>query len=355
MSLSLTCESHPVVSINTGAIRGRVMSSRLGRDFFAFRGIPYAEPPTGKLRFINPLPKQAWQGEFDATEDGPRCPQPSNEDDVSEDCLRVNVYTLNLTASRPVIVYLHPGGFYGVSGQSKNFAGPQSLMDRDVVLVTLNYRLGTLGFMSTGTADSPGNAGLKDQVLALRWVKDNIAVFGGDASQVTLLGYSAGALSISLHMISPMSRGLFHRAIVMSAAATAQWKIKEHQLYLAERQAQILGGCPNATATELVECIRTMPARVLGDSLPRMFEFEYNPILLWTPVIEKDFGQERFLTEDPTKVYLEGKFMKIPIISGITKDEFAGPATGKRICRLNLRLTFILTQLLRKIPQCWVN
>lgn len=112
------------------------------------------------------------------------------------------------TPKKPVIVYIHPGGFYSVSGQSKNFAGPQNLMDQDIVLVTINYRLGTLGFLSTGTKDYPGNAGLKDQVMALRWVKLHIANFGGDPSSVTLMGYSAGGMSVSLHMVSPMSKGI---------------------------------------------------------------------------------------------------------------------------------------------------
>lgn len=109
---------------------------------------------------------------------------------------------------KPVIVYFHPGGFYVFSGQSKNNAGPQYLMDRDIVLVTINYRLGSLGMMAAGTKDYPGNAALKDQVLVLKWVKEHIAQFGGDPEQVTLMGCSAGAWSISLHMVSPMSKGI---------------------------------------------------------------------------------------------------------------------------------------------------
>lgn len=138
------------------------------------------------------------------------CPQPTeDESDVSEDCLRINVYSRELPpgSRRPVLVYFHPGGFYSVSGQSKNFAGPHYLMDRNIVLVTLNYRLGSLGFLSTGTEDSPGNNGLKDQVIALRWVKNHISKFGGDPNAVTVMGYSAGAISVTLHMVSPMSRG----------------------------------------------------------------------------------------------------------------------------------------------------
>lgn len=116
----------------------------------------------------------------------------------------------NATADRkPVLVYIHPGGFYGVSGQSKNFAGPQNLMDRDIVLVTLNYRLGSLGMMAAGTKEYPGNAALKDQVLVLKWIKDHIGQFGGNPNMVTIMGYSAGGMSVTLHMVSPMSKGKF--------------------------------------------------------------------------------------------------------------------------------------------------
>lgn len=161
-----------------------------------------------QIAFQPPKPIDPWNGTFDATTDGPMCPQPTlNATDVSEDCLRLNVYSraLSPTASRPVIVYIHPGGFYLLSGQSYNYAGPQNLMDRNIVLVTINYRLGSLGFLSTGTKEAPGNNGFKDQVIALRWIRSNIAKFGGDPNSVTIMGYSG--ISVSLHMVSPMSRG----------------------------------------------------------------------------------------------------------------------------------------------------
>ncbi|XP_063700565.1 juvenile hormone esterase-like [Culicoides brevitarsis] len=321
----------PVVHTLSGPVRGSVLESRLGSLFFAFRGIRYAAPPVGSLRFKAPEPVPAWITEFDATEDGPRCPQPTDldeRDDVSEDCLRLNIYTAELpkkssSVKKPVVVYLHPGGFYAVSGQSKNFAGPQSLMDRNIVLVTLNYRLGALGFLAINTPDAPGNAGLKDQVMALKWIRSNIARFGGDPNMITLLGYSAGAYSITLHLVSPMSRGLFHRAIVMSGAVTSPRP--SHQLELAKRQAKLVN-CPESPLEAMMTCLRVVPARLLGDTLRNMFDFLANPILLWEPVIEPNFGQERFLTHDPTELFQAGKFMKIPIISGITKDEFASPA-----------------------------
>lgn len=323
----------PVVTTHSGGVKGSILESRLGKLFYAFRGIPYAKPPLGKLRFKAPVAIEAWNETFDATEDGPRCPQPipfDELDDISEDCLRLNIYTPELpkplkTIKKPVILYIHPGGFYSVSGQSKNFAGPQSFMDRNIVLVTINYRLGSLGFLATNSPDAPGNAGLKDQVLALKWVKANILKFGGDPNMITLLGYSAGGMSVSLHLVSPMSRGLFHRAIVMSGAATAQWKIPGHQIDLAKKQARAVN-CPETPIHYMMDCLRHVPEFALGISLNKMFDFLGNPILIWKPVIEPDFGQERFLTNDPTELFQAGKFMRIPIIAGITKDEFAGPA-----------------------------
>ncbi|XP_058840741.1 juvenile hormone esterase-like [Topomyia yanbarensis] len=329
-----SCTKPPVVHTSLGSIKGSVLESRLGRQFFAFRGIRYAQPPTGELRFQAPKPVTAWEDLLDATEDGPMCPQPAyNRSEVSEDCLRLNVYTKQIPGEliriRPqsVLVYIHPGGFYAFSGQSRNNAGPQYLMDQDIVLVTINYRLGSLGFMSTGTADCPGNAGLKDQVMALRWIRDHISSFGGNPDSVTLMGYSAGALSSALHLISPMSRGLFHRAIVMSAAATSQVDIPTDQIELARKQAALLG-CEVTPTEKMVACLRQKPATEFADSLEYMFVISWNPVLLWKPVVEPNLGQERFLDRDPTEAFLKGDFMKVPIIAGITKDEFAGPAVA---------------------------
>ncbi|XP_001359929.3 venom carboxylesterase-6 [Drosophila pseudoobscura] len=315
------------VQTDLGRVRGANLTSRLGLPFYAFRGIRYAEPPLANLRFLNPKPVKPWSPTvFDATEDGPMCPQPwENLTDVSEDCLRLNVYTKDVQGRRPVIVFLHPGGFYVFSGQSKYLAGPEPFMDRDCVLVALNYRLGSLGFLATGTAEAPGNAGLKDQVLALRWIQQHIHRFGGDPQQVTLLGYSAGSISIGLHMLSPMSRGLFHRGICMSASPYGQSKYQSSDLQLAQRQARLLK-CPEEPAKDLVDCLRQKPALDYVSSYNGMFEVGWSPVLNWHVVIEEDFGQERFLVEDPFKTALRGDFYKVPLITGITEFEFLSAA-----------------------------
>lgn len=318
------------VDTELGRVRGANLTSRLGVNFHAFRGIRYAEPPLGDLRFVNPQPVKPWSPKiFDASEDGPMCPQPwDNMTDVSEDCLRLNVYTKDLKGRRPVIVFLHPGGFYVFSGQSKYLAGPEHFMDRDCVLVSLNYRLGSLGFLATGSKEAPGNAGLKDQVLALRWIQQHIHRFGGDLDSVTLLGYSAGSISVALHMLSPMSRGLFHRGICMSAAPYGPVKYKDNDLQLAKRQAGLLK-CPQESIGEMVECMRRKPYLDYVSTYNGMFEFGWNPVLNWRIVVEKDFGQERYLIESPFKTARRGDFHKVPLITGITEFEFLSGAFCK--------------------------
>ncbi|XP_073818496.1 juvenile hormone esterase-like [Musca autumnalis] len=318
-------EDDLTVDTTAGAIKGARMESRLGAKFWAFRGIRYAEPPVGELRFQNPQPVKPWKPNvFDATKDGPMCPQVTvNRTWLSEDCLRLNVYTKDTNKSgglKPVIVYLHPGGFYAVSAISA-YAGPQNFMDRDIVLVTVNYRLASLGFMATGTADAPGNMGLKDQVVALRWIQQHIEQFGGDPNSVTVWGYSAGSLSIGLHLMSPMTKGLFHRAIMQSASPLGQYRYANHQLHLAEKQAKLLK-CPVQPVNDMVKCLKTKPMLDFVDSLQAMFEYEWNPVLNWLPVVEKDFGQERFIVEDPYKTMIDGNIHKVPLIIGITEYEF---------------------------------
>ncbi|KAJ3646359.1 hypothetical protein Zmor_023949 [Zophobas morio] len=312
------------VSTPLGKILGTTLTTRLGKTIYAFRGIRYGKPPVNELRFKPPQPVDPWSGIYNATSDAPACPQPGITP-VSEDCLFLNVYATKLPAGknnpkRPVIIHLHPGGFYSVTSRS-NWAGPQYFMDQDIVMVTLNYRLATLGFISVGK-EAPGNNGLRDQVIAMKWVQKNIASFGGDPNSVTLYGYSAGAWSITLHMVSPMSRGLFHKAILGSGSALGHWPLPRHQLDLAKKQARIVG-CPDDNATVVIDCLRKTPAEELGNSFFQFAEFGTDPILIWSPVIEEDFGQERFLPDHPIKLIKSGKFEQVPVIAGITKDEFA--------------------------------
>ncbi|VVD04718.1 unnamed protein product [Leptidea sinapis] len=312
----------PSVKTPAGWITGSWMTSRRGRAIQAYRGIRYAEPPTGDLRFRPPVLIRQYAEAVDATADGPACPQPDIRVEQHEDCLRLNVYTAanNGSKGRPVVVYVHPGGFYSVTGRSE-FAGPHYLLDHDLVLVTINYRLGSLGFLSMGNELAPGNNGFKDQVAALRWVRRNIASFGGDPELVTIAGYSAGAISVALHMVSPMSRGLFHRAVSMSGSPYSQVKIPQHQRHLAEKQARLLD-CPTDPPAQLLHCLRTVPWKKFGDSLNGFRDYSIDPILIWLPVVEQDFGQERFLEQHPLDVIKMGKLYSVPYIVSQTRDEF---------------------------------
>ena len=215
-------------STDHGALRG-AWHSGIAR----FAGIPFAAPPVGELRFRPPQPVEAWDGVRAADAFGPIAPQnPSIMDALfggdseqwDEDCLYLNVWTPSLDGALPVMVWIHGGGFEMGSGSSPLYDGTSFARD-GVVLVTLNYRLGSFGFLELGELDpdlaGSGNCGLLDQVAALEWVRDNIASFGGDPDQVTIFGESAGAMSVASLMAMPSASGLFHRAIAQSGAAQA--------------------------------------------------------------------------------------------------------------------------------------
>ncbi|XP_047106120.1 esterase E4-like [Schistocerca piceifrons] len=322
-------QREPQVQTALGRLRGSVMTSLDGRNILAFRGVRYALPPVGELRFKPPSPPQPWNDVINATQDGARCPNAQSANDSSEDCLFLNVYTTKLpegrqNTGRPVLVFFHPGGFYSMRGSSDLF-GPHYLMDEDIVLVTVNYRLGALGFLSTGDSVLPGNNGFKDQVQALRWVQQNIAFFGGDPNSVTISGYSAGSASVYLHMVSPMSKGLFHKAIAMSGAV--QNVVVKDPLQQAKRQARLLS-CPDGTSEEIVNCLRGKDAQEIAETLRGLAEWGWDPIRVFGAVVEDDYQNEaeRFLTADPTEQFLSGNFTHIPLITGTTKDEFSWKA-----------------------------
>ena len=220
-------ETGPQVRIRTGVLRGTTAaSSRVA----AYKGIPYAKPPVGDLRWRPPVPAPAWDGVRDAREFGHACLQPPQQPtglysggmaSLSEDCLTLNVWTPTDARGLPVMVWIHGGALVGGSSSEPLYDGVQ-LSQHGIVVVSINYRLGLLGYLAHPalSAESPqhlsGNYGLLDQIEALRWVRDNIAVFGGDPKQVTIAGESAGGLSVIALLASPSARGLFNRAIVQS-------------------------------------------------------------------------------------------------------------------------------------------
>ncbi|KAH0551917.1 esterase FE4-like [Cotesia glomerata] len=330
MSRNQTNSDSPEVTTPLGKVKGSLMTTRLGKTIYAFRGIRYGEPPVGQQRFKQAEPVEPWEGTFDASKEGPSCGWLESKLQ-SEDCLRLNVYTTKLaepgSAPRPVVVFFHPGGFWSRSGQSYIY-GPEYLLDEDIILVTCNYRIGALGFFSTGDSLAPGNLGLKDQVEVLRFIQKNIRSFNGDPNSVTITGQSAGGWSVSLHLVSPMSKGLFHRAIVQSGAATYQNPFPPHQKDLAKKLARLLD-CPTDTTGSMLVCLNTKPFEDIVATLTKFWEWHGDPILIWTPVIEPDLpGVERFLVEQPVDSIKHGRFEQVPVIGGIVKDEFAGVVVG---------------------------
>lgn len=241
--LRLEYSSSQIVQTQDGWVKGGVGITRPGVSYSQFLGIPYAEAPIGDHRFKAPIAKRPWDDVRNCANFGPICMQADSwrTDPTSEDCLHLNVYTKNIpsavnTQLKPVIVFIHGGGF---DTGTSNDHGAEYLMERDIVLVTFNYRLGAFGFLAVGTSEISGNAAMKDQVLALKWVQRNIETFGGDPNKVTLGGMTSGGHCVTAHMVSPMSKGLFHNVISMSGSITWPRNLKSNNIdnvkILAER------------------------------------------------------------------------------------------------------------------------
>ncbi|KAJ2951268.1 hypothetical protein O0L34_g5669 [Tuta absoluta] len=325
-----------IVTVSEGILQGQLTPNDFGDSFYSFKGIPYAEPPIGDLRFQPPQPAQPWDGIRNASEFGPINYQydismktpPSG----SEDCLYLNVYTpkLSISALLPVMVWIHGGGFVFGSGNDAIY-GPEFLVRQGVILVTFNYRLGVLGFLSLDTADVPGNAGLKDQVAALRWIKKNIRNFGGDPENITIFGESAGAVSVSLHLLSPMSKGLFNRAIVQSGSSLAFWAQAFEPREKAKALARQLGLVTDEDK-KLYEFFKVQPIETLINvTVPVTYieKEQFNLELL--PVIEKDFGQERFLDDDIDNLLRKGIHQGVDVMMGYNQDEYTYILTSNEV------------------------
>lgn len=312
------------VKIEHGELRGTRVE-----DVRRFLGIPYAKPPVGELRWKRPEAPEAWSSPRDATKYGKRCAQldsavlmnPASED---EDCLYLNVWAPSDARDLPVMVWIHGGG--NVNGSASElvpytrpeaqeyFYDGEELARKNVVLVSINYRLGVFGFLSHPELDEPGkpsgNQGMWDQVAALEWVQKNIEKFGGDPSNVTIFGESAGSYDVCMHVASDKSKGLFHRAISQSGGCTTVTLTKQQ----AEATADALATSLGCDGDDALACLRdkdvpallmaasTLPPSATGRTL--------------SPTVDGDF-----LSDQPRTLYKSGKINKVPYILGSNTDE----------------------------------
>jgi para-nitrobenzyl esterase len=301
-------DSNPVVSIGTGQLRGSLTADGVA----VFKNIPFAQPPVGDLRWREPLPAKAWAGVRDATAFGPMCNQNDNKQlPHSEDCLQLNVWTPNwpLTSQFPVMVWIHGGGNTAGSGMEALFNG-EALARHGVVVVNVNYRLGVFGFFAHPglTKESPhhaaGNYGLADQIMALHWVRDNIARFGGNRANVTIFGESAGASDVNALIASPLSKGLFLRVMAQSGPVGAQPSLAESE----KRGADLASGL-GFTGEEALAKLRALPDTELMEKAAQGGPGLGINVDGWV------------LTEPAAKVYAEGREQKVALLIGNNSQE----------------------------------
>ncbi len=311
-----------VVDTTSGPVRGGDDGS-----VRAWKGIRYAAPPVGALRFRAPQPPERWAEVADATRYGPACPQPIFPNmpldlgaPQGEDCLRLNVWTSSDTEpgdGKPVMVWLHGGAYVLGSGSQALYDGRRLAGSGEVVVVTVNYRVGALGFLdlssfSTSRRRFDGNVGLRDVLAALGWVRDNIAAFGGDPGKVTLFGESAGAGIVTTLLASPAAEGLFAGAIAQSSPATSVYD-RGRAVRVAETVLDRLG----IDAHRLPD----VPTAVLLAASQEVFDEVpvRNPgILAFVPIIDGEL-----LDDYPVKRAQEGRSLPVPLIIGTNKHEAA--------------------------------
>lgn len=307
------------VQTQQGQVRGRWVDG-----VEVWRGIPYAAAPVGALRFRSPAPRAPWAEPLDCAAFGPICPQADGMPLEStllqeEDCLNLNIWRPAATGEpRPVLVWIHGGAYYMGAGSQAIYDGAALAKHGDAIVVTINYRLGTLGFVdltSLATPEHPfeSNLGLRDQIAALEWVRENIEAFGGDPGNVTLFGESSGGGSVTTLMTVPAADGLFHQAIAQSSPATSVYGL-ERAATVAHKLLDILGLTP-----ERVGELRQLPAAVLarasGELATEIFGSTPGTLAI-APVVDRDL-----IPHYPVAAFKKGKQHKIPLLIGTNRDE----------------------------------
>lgn len=298
---------------------GQIKGVQTG-NVLVWKGIPYAKPPIGDLRFRAPEPPEPWAGIRDATQFGAAAPQPISEimvflggelETTSEDCLFLNIWSPGADDKRrPVMVWIHGGAFISGSGSSASYDGASFAEQGDVVVVTINYRLGIMGFLHLGEIggkeyEASGNCGILDQVAALKWVQENIAAFGGDPYRVTIFGESAGAMSVGILLGLPAAQGLFHQAILQSGAASNVLSSEK-----ATQVAQRLLASMNVRPGELSK-LAEMPIEQFIRTSSLVPPMTLGPVL-----------DGVILPQHPEAALASGSAKDIPILMGTNKDEY---------------------------------
>uniref|UniRef100_A0A034VEM1 carboxylesterase n=1 Tax=Bactrocera dorsalis TaxID=27457 RepID=A0A034VEM1_BACDO len=318
------------VQVRQGVVVGREGRLPNGEPYHSFLGVPYAVPPLGELRFRSPVPLESFDTPIlDCTREKSPCHQKEPMTDKilgSEDCLHLNVYAPakpSTTGPLPVMVWIHGGGFlFG----SSNGTLPLSLISEDVIVVTLNYRLGAWGFLCLPEEGIWGNAGLKDQRLALQWVHDNISQFNGDPNNVTLFGESAGAASVHLHTLASHAHKLFHKAIMQSGSANMSWVFQINPARRVRRFCELLG-CKSSDTRVMLNFLQShekvTPMDVLNNLLPVLSSDERRRGLPFTfhPVVEDSNSTDTFI-DTPVLELLQCKDTRaMPTIMGYNSAE----------------------------------
>ncbi|XP_044740781.1 juvenile hormone esterase-like [Chrysoperla carnea] len=332
-----------IAETEQGKLRGRIDFNYWNEPFFSFEGVQFAQPPLGDLRFKAPQSPLPWKEEIrDATKPGPPCVQFNGEG--SEDCLILNIHSKMTNEQevskelRPVMVWIH-GGAFKWGSMSNDLYGPEFLVHENIVLVKIQYRLNVFGFLSLEDDDAgvSGNAGLKDQVMALKWVQKNIENFGGDPSKVTIFGESAGGASTHLLNLSPMTKGLFHRAISQSGCGLNPWVSSKE---IPRQNYFEMIGCNKNDSKGILECLQKVPAAKLIKIENELLRKTKENFLV---VIENSTKEEQFLPASVEKLIKDGNFNQIPFMAGYVPQEAAllyyygfGTKNGSDLLKENL-------------------
>ena len=326
------CQTYPTVCMDGDVCyRGAWLNSTMSK-YASFQGIRYAVPPIGDLRFKSPQKYMEEGGIIDVSNElTVMCSQIDQKLDGTytirgqEDCLFLNVYVPNVAfndpqVKLPVMVWIHGGSLITGSNNYQDY-GPMHFIDKNVIIVTVNYRLGPFGFLVLGNDMVPGNAGLKDQVLALEWVQENIANFGGDPGSITIFGESAGSFSVAVHLLSPLSEKLFQRAILQSRSAIGpSWTpiTPKHGIACAELVAKNLGCSQHKE--DILECLQAQSMANILEQTNSGYTMLFSTC--WMAVQDSELTTEPFLIGDPEELMSTGQFnTDVEIIIGTNKDE----------------------------------